>query len=106
MHMRAPRELCSKRTAVVSFASGLVISLTALTGGIAPAYAKPNTDPSRPTTTVAVPEPEVLAPQANTAEAPVREAPPKAPVAEPAAPSVEAPPQTQAPDRPPQVVQT
>ena len=110
--MRAPRELCSKRTALVTLASGLVISLTALTGGVAPAYAKPDTDPSGPTTTVAVPEPEAPAPQPKTAEAPVvqeapvQEAPPKAPVAEPTAPSVEAPPQTQAPDPPPQVVQT
>ncbi|MGY4650053.1 hypothetical protein ACVWWN_003849 [Mycobacterium sp. URHB0021] len=114
--MRAPSDLCSKRTAVVSLASGLVISLTALTGGIAPAYAKPNTDPSGPTTTVAVPQPEAPAPQPKTPEAPivqeapvqespVQEAPPKAPVVETAAPTVEAPPQTQAPDPPPQVVQ-
>jgi hypothetical protein len=110
--MRAPGELCSKRTAFATLASGLVISLTALTGGVAPAYAKPDTDPSGPTTTVAVPEPEASAPPTKAAEAPVvqeapvREAPPKAPVTEPAAPSVEAPPQTQAPEPSPQVVQT
>ena len=42
--MGAPLEICSKRSVVAVLASGVVISLTALTGGIAPAFAKPDTD--------------------------------------------------------------
>jgi hypothetical protein len=85
--MRAPLEICSKRSVVAVLASGVVISLTALTGGVAPAFAKPNTD-EVVTTTAAAPEPE--APVAEETEAPA----PKAPAA-PAAPAVESPPQTQ-----------
>jgi hypothetical protein len=90
--MGAPLEICSKRSVVAVLASGIVISLTALTGGIAPAFAKPDTDPVV-TTTVPVPEPEVQAPVET--EAPAQEAPSKAPAPVPAAPSVESPPQTQ-----------
>lgn len=94
--MGAPLEICSKRSVVAILASGVVISLTALTGGIAPAFAKPDTDPVV-TTTVPVPEPKVQAPveeEAPAQEAPAQQAPPKAP--QPVAPSVvEAPPQTQ-----------
>jgi hypothetical protein len=91
--MGAPLEICSKRSVVAVLASGVVISLTALTGGIAPAFAKPDTD-QVVTTTAPAPEPKVQAPE--EAEAPSHEAPaPKAPAILPAAPSVEAPPQTQ-----------
>ena len=91
--MGAPVEICSKRSVVAVLASGVVISLTALTGGVAPAFAKPDTD-QVVTTTAAAPEPKRQAPEG--AEAPSREAPaPKAPAVLPAAPSVEAPPQTQ-----------
>jgi hypothetical protein len=106
--MSAPFELCSRRSVVAVLASGVVISLTALTGGIAPAFAKPHTD-EIVTTTAAAPQPkapaqeEVQAPvaeapiaEAPIAEAPIKEAPePKAPEVAPAAPSVAAPPQTQ-----------
>ena len=95
--MGAPLEICSKRSVVAVLASGMVISLTALTGGIAPAFAKPDTD-QVVTTTAPVPEPEVQAPEeveAPAQEAPPQEAPPKAPATLPAAPSVESPPQTQ-----------
>jgi hypothetical protein len=90
--MGAPLEFCSNRSVVAVLASGVVISLTALTGGIAPAFAKPDTD-QVVTTTVPAPEPKVQAPE--EVEAPAQQAPPKAPVAPPAAPDVESPPQTQ-----------
>jgi hypothetical protein len=105
--MGAPLEICRKRTAVAVLASGVVISLTAMTGGIAPAFAAPKNDPAAPTTTVVVPEPEQQAPQEEApketkapekAPAPpaVVEAPPQPKAPEPPA-IVEAPPQTQAP---------
>ena len=97
-HMGAPLEICSKRSVVAVLASGVVISLTALTGGIAPAFAKPDTD-QVVTTTVSAPEPKVQAPEDT--EAPSQEAPPKAPATLPVAPSVEAPPQTQQAVEPP-----
>ena len=59
--MGAPLEFCSKRGVVAVLASGIVISLTALTGGIAPALAQPG-DGSE-TTTVVAPAPEVSAPE-------------------------------------------
>jgi hypothetical protein len=93
--MRAPLEICSKRSVVAVLASGVVISLTALTGGVAPAFAKPNTD-EIVTTTAAAPEPK--APVEEETEAPAPQAPPKAPAvlpAAPAAPAIESPPQTQ-----------
>jgi hypothetical protein len=91
--MGAPLEICSKRSVVAVLASGVVISLAALTGGIAPAFAKPDTD-QVVTTTAPVPEPKVQAPPEEV-EAPTQEAPPKVPVQLPAAPSAETPPQTQ-----------
>jgi hypothetical protein len=91
--MSAPFETCAKRSVVAVLASGVVISLTALTGGIAPAFAKPDTD-QVVTTTAPAPEPKVQEPV--VVEAPSQEAPPpKAPAPPPAAPVVEAPPQTQ-----------
>src|SRR3978361_1456210 len=108
--MRAPIEFCSRRSVVAVLASGVVISLTALTGGVAPAFAKPGHDPSSPSTTVvpapqeAAPEPEQAAPkpkpdaaqQGPQAPVPVERAPaaPVAPVlpAEPAAPEATAAP--------------
>jgi len=76
-----------------------VISLTALTGGIAPAFAKPDTD-QVVTTTAPAPEPKVQLPEAI--EAPSHEAPPpKAPAPLPDPPSVESAPQTQQAVEPP-----
>lgn len=65
--MRATRELFPRRNVVAGVASSLVISLTALISGLAPAAASPNTkaDPSAPTTTV-VEAPEPAAPQQQT----------------------------------------
>jgi hypothetical protein len=88
--MGAPLEICSKRSVVAVLATGVVISLTALTGGVAPAFAKPDTEPV--ITTTAAPEPK--APVAEETEAPAPQAPPKAPAIAPAAP-VEPAPQTQ-----------
>jgi hypothetical protein len=83
-----PLEICSKRSVVAILASGMVISLAALTGGIAPAFAKPDTD-QVVTTTAPAPEPKAPV----EVEAPAPEAPaPKAPPVLPAAPSVVAPP--------------
>jgi hypothetical protein len=106
--MRAPLEICNKRSAVAVLATGVVISLTALTGGLAPAYAKPHEEPVVPTTTVPVPEPEVIVPEEETkkaeAEAPQSEAPPSAPALLPAPETVESPPELQAPEPAPQTV--
>ena len=96
--MSAPFEICSKRSVVAVLASGVVISLTALTGGITPAFAKPDTD-QVVTTTAPAPEPKVQSPEAI--EAPRQQAPQKAPAPLPVAPSVESPPQTQQVVEPP-----
>ena len=64
--MGAPLEFCCSRSVVAVLASGVVISLTALTGGIAPAFAKPDTD-QVVTTTVPAPEPKVQAPEETEA---------------------------------------
>jgi hypothetical protein len=102
--MGAPLEICNKRSAVAALATGVVISLTALTGGLAPAYAKPDEEPVVPTTTIPVPEPEVIVPEEETkkaeAEAPQSEAPPSAPAFLPAPETVESPPELQAPEPP------
>jgi hypothetical protein len=84
----APLEFCSKRGVVAVLASGVVISLTALTGGIAPAFAQPGDD-SGATTTVVAPEPEATAPEPEATQAPAEV--PQAPV------------ETQAPQIPTQV---
>ena len=112
--MGAPLEFCSKRSVVAVLASGVVISLTALTGGIAPAFADPKTEPVVPTTTVSAPEPELPEPELVVpeeiaepeveAEAPEPVAPPVAPTIAPAPPSVAAPPVIQAPEPTPQTV--
>ncbi|MCV7136981.1 hypothetical protein H7J06_28835 [Mycobacterium hodleri] len=113
--MRAPAKtslkICHTRTACAVLASGVVISLTALTGGVAPAFAKPGDEPSVPTTTIA-PEPPAAATQAP-AEKPTEKAPPAeapapavqptteapAPAVEPTQePTAEAPKQTRAPE--------
>ncbi|MGV0578948.1 MULTISPECIES: hypothetical protein [Mycolicibacterium] len=94
---------------VAVLASGIVISLTALTGGIAPALAKPGSDdPSGPTTTVVAPPPKQNAPEpkqeapkqeAPKQEAPKQEAPKRQSPQQPAqAPAAEAP-QTQVPQQ-------
>jgi hypothetical protein len=102
--MGAPVEICSKRGLVAVVASGLVISLTALTGGLAPAVADPEADPIAPTTSVPAPEPEVPTPEETTvAEDPSDAAPSSVPVTLPAPPTVESPSQTQAPEPPPTV---
>ncbi len=101
--MGAPLEMCSKRGIVAVLASGAVISLTALTGGIAPALAQPNDD-SGATTTVVVPEPEVETPAPEevvpqtTAEVPVPE--PEATASAEVEATVEAPSTTVAPAEP------
>ena len=100
---RSPIEICRQRTVCAVLATGVVISLTALTGGIAPAFAEPGSDP---TTTVAVPvpvvTPEQTASRPTAAEVPAVTAPPvvvaptvEAPVV--VAPPVEVPTRTQAP---------
>jgi hypothetical protein len=92
--MGAPIEFCSKRSVVAVLATGVVISLTALTGGIAPAFAKPDEEPVVPTTTVPVPEPEMVIPEETAeAEVPKPEAP-KPEVPKPEAPKLEVPPST------------
>jgi hypothetical protein len=85
----------------------VVISLTAMTTGIAPASADPKSDPVSPTTTVAVPEPAPVqqAPQEAPApkpqqQAPVIAEPPAAPPVATQAP-VEAPPPPKVPEAPP-----
>ena len=105
--MGAPLEFCSKRSVVAILASGVVISLTALTGGIAPAFADPKTEPVVPTTTVSAPEPELIVPDEIAepeVEPEAREplAPPVAPTMPPAPPSVAAPPAIQAPEPAPE----
>ena len=94
--MRAPLETCSRRTVVAVLASGIVISMSALTGGIAPAFAKPGDHgdpviPVVPTIEVVAPEAPQLAPEE---QAPAE--PPRAPKELPSPPKVEAPPQVEA----------
>ena len=91
--MRAPLETCSRRTVVAVLASGIVISMSALTGGIAPAFAKPGDHgdpviPVVPTIEVVAPEAPQLAPEEETPAEP-----PRAPKELPSPPKVEAPPQ-------------
>jgi hypothetical protein len=102
VNVGTPLEICSKRGVVAVLASGIVISLTALTGGIAPALAKPG-DGTDATTTVIAPEPEDTAPVEEAPQAPA-EAPvvPQVPLPEATATAtaeatVEAPPTTVAP---------
>jgi hypothetical protein len=105
--MGAPLEICTRRSAVAVLASGVVISLTALTGGLAPALADPKKEPVVPTTTVPAPEPEVILREEtkkSEAEAPKSEAPPSAPALLPAPETVESPPQTQASEPAPPTV--
>ena len=101
--MSAPLEICSKRGVVAVLATGVVISLTALTGGIAPAFAKPDTDQVVTTTAPApAPEPKVEVQAPEEVEAPSHVAPPtKVPAPLPVAPSIESPPQTQQAVEPP-----
>jgi hypothetical protein len=107
--MGAPLEICRKRSVVAVLASGVVISLTAMTGGIAPAFAAPKTDPAAPTTTVVAPEPKAPQETPTIAEEPPAppsvETPPKPQIAEAPAiaaapPGTQAPPKTQAPEPP------
>jgi hypothetical protein len=99
--MRAPLEICRKRTVCAVLASGVVISLTALTGGIAPAFAEPGTEPVVPTTTIA-PEPTVAVTQAPVEQSTAAQIPSPVeapPVVVPTVQqTVEAPPQTRAPE--------
>jgi hypothetical protein len=114
-----------RRRVVALLASGVVFSLSVLPGGTSPAFAKPDTDPTAPTTVVSAPEPEAKAPEPKAPEpkAPEPKAPePKAeapepvtvpeipshkvqspPVTAPEPPAVEPPPKTQAPASPPQL---
>ena len=81
--MRAPLKTCSWRSAVAVLASGAVISLSALSGGVAPALAKPDkNDPGIPI----IPTEEVVIPEVPQA-APEQQAPvevPRAPQQPPA----------------------
>src|SRR6476660_5566615 len=90
--MRAPIRNCFRRSTVAVLASGVVISMSALTGGVAPAFAKPgdHSDPGIPI----IPTPEVVVPEAPH-PAPEQEAP-RAPKEQPA-PKIESPPQQLAP---------
>ena len=97
--MRTPLKTCSWRSGVAVLASGAIVSLSALSGGVAPAFAKPDkNDPGIPV----VPTPVVIVPEAPQ-PAPEQQAPaesPRAPEQPPAPPQViEAPPQ-QAPAPP------
>jgi hypothetical protein len=86
-----------RRRAVVVLTTGVVISLTALTGGLAPAVAKPGHDDDVVTTTV-VPEPEPTVPEAEvTAEPTATASEPVVPQAPSSQPATEVAPQTQAP---------
>lgn len=107
MHVRAPLDSRYSRSVVVALTSGVVISLTALTGGIAPAYAKPPTDPVVPTTTtVPAPEPPVVTgEQTMPTKAPPQEAPPSS-EAPPSKVRVQAPPTVEAPPSQTEVPQT
>jgi hypothetical protein len=96
--MRAPLKTCSRRSVVAVLASGVVISMTALTGGVAPAFADPDYgDPVIPV--IPMPDIEAPAPEVVAPERPKREAEAPAPVEVPrpetpsAPPVVEAPPQ-------------
>ncbi|MGV0791150.1 hypothetical protein [Mycolicibacterium sp. XJ1819] len=75
----------------------MVLSLTALTGGITPALAQPDDEPVAPSTTIVAPKPEPKAPERQ--EGRQDKAPePKAPEPKAPAPQTQAPqPQTQAP---------
>jgi hypothetical protein len=92
--MRVPLEICSRRSVVAVLASGVVISMSALTGGLAPAFAKP--DHSDPTIPV-IPTTEVVAPRAPAeVVVPQEQAPveaPRAPKEPPSPPKLELPPQ-------------
>ena len=74
--MRAPFRTCSWRSAVAVLASGAVLSMSALSGGVAPAFAKPgdHSDPGIPV----IPTPEVVIPEAPQ-QAPAEQAPEEAP---------------------------
>jgi hypothetical protein len=93
--MDAPLKARGRRNVVAALASGVVISLTAMTTGIAPAFGDPKPDPVSPTTIVAVPEPAPVqqAPQEAPAPKPQQEAPAPKPQQEAPAPK----PQQQAP---------
>src|SRR6185312_1893254 len=102
--MRSPLQTCSRRGLVAVLASGAVISMSALTGGVAPVLAKPGHDdpgiPIVPTTEVVAPP---QAPQ-DTGQAPAEQprAPKgprqQAPAPEPVAPAPNAdPPKVDAP---------
>jgi hypothetical protein len=102
------------RTAAAALASGVVISLTALSGGAAPALAKPDKDPVAPTETFlpspaeAGPgsEPEIRErPAEREAAAPEIVPPVQAPPVVEPEPVVEAPPAVQEPVAPEPVVQ-
>jgi hypothetical protein len=87
--MRAPVKTCSWRTSVAVLASGAVISLSALSGGVAPAYAKPDkNDPGIPI----IPTPEVVVPQAPQGQGQAPADAPPAPKEAPAPPKADAPP--------------
>ena len=89
--MRAPLRICSRRSVVAVLASGVVISMTALTGGIAPAFAKPGPrrsgHPGRPDQSSFRKHHRWLLEE----QAPAEE--PRAPKDPPSPPKIESPPQ-------------
>lgn len=91
-------EICRNRTVCAVLATGVVVSLTALTGGIAPALAAPGGPggPGAPSTTVA-PAPRAEAPAEAETEAPAAKPTAADIPTAPAAPTV---PQTAAPVAP------
>lgn len=101
--MRAPFTTCSWRNAVAVLASGAVISLSALSGGVAPAFAKPDKNdpgiPVIPTPEVVIPEaPQAIPQEQAPAERPREQQQPPTPPQVIEAPPVQAPaPQVQAP---------
>jgi hypothetical protein len=97
--MRTPLKTCSWRSGVAVLASGAIISLSALSGGVAPAFAQPDkNDPGIPV----IPTPEIVIPEAPQ-PAPEQQAPAESPRAQqqPAPPPVVEAPPVQAPAPPP-----
>jgi hypothetical protein len=101
--MPIPLKTCSWRSAVAVLGSGAVISMSALSGGVAPAFAKPGGHgdpgiPVIPTPTVVVPEAPAVQEQAPAEPPPApKDAPAPAPKEAPAPAKVETPPQQPAP---------
>src|ERR1700694_2774257 len=105
--MSAQFQTCRGRGVVVVLASGAVISLAGLSGGIVPAFADPVTEPTVSTAPVSPPRPAAESPPVTLPDIPPPVAPrtaaviPQAPPVIPQAPPPASPPQTQASVAPP-----